>query len=519
MLGQSDRGDNHHCSRERPRLSIERSCSRTPVIVLANRAPFRHERATNGQVVVKRSASGLVTALEPLIESVSGIWVAHASGNADMLVVDDHGGLNVPPANPQYRLRYLRLGDDEYRGYYYGFANEGLWPLCHTVGVQPVFRPGDFQMYQAANTRFASAVVEEAAGSAPLVLVQDYHFALAPRVLRQRMPLSTIVAFWHIPWPRPRVFRTCPWARELLEGVLGSNIVGLQTRDDCVNFLGCVEALLPADVDCQQNTIRYRGRSTAVGAYPVGVEWANEVIRTTPSSSACRERVCRDLKLPSQVRLGIGIDRLDYTKGINEKFLAIERLLELRPELREHFVFVQVAEPSRDCLPAYRAARAQLLDTSERVNSRFGTSSYRPIQVLEAHHEPADVYRFYRAADLCYVASLHDGMNLVAKEFVSARDDQRGVLVLSQFAGAAQQLRAALLVNPSDIDQSAGVLAEALGMSMAEQSKRMRLLRENVATFDASWWTRQLVQGAVMENQRTYSIPVRDGSLAQRLSA
>ena len=518
MVGQFEGRDDHVGSRERPRASSGRSNTRTRVIVLANRAPFRHERATDGQVVVKRSASGLVTALEPLIESASGTWVAHASGDADMVVVDDRGGLDVPSATPRYRLRYLRLGDDEHRGYYYGFANEALWPLCHDVGVQPVFRPGDFQMYKAANVRFASAVVEEAEESAPLVLVQDYHFTLAPSLLRIRMPSSTIVAFWHIPWPRPRTFRACPWAREVLEGMLGSNIVGLQTHDDCMNFLSCVEALLPADVDFQQHAISYRGRATAVRAYPVGVDWANEAIRTTPPSSACRERVCRDLQLPSRVRLGIGIDRLDYTKGINEKFLAIERLLESRPELRGLFVFVQVAEPSRDCLPAYRAARAQLLDTSERVNARFGTISYRPIHVLEAHQEPADVFRLYRAADVCYVASLHDGMNLVAKEFVSARDDQRGVLVLSQFAGAAQQLRAALLVNPSDIDKSAGALGEALGMSIAEQSKRMRLMRDNVATFDASWWARQLVQHAAPGDQRTCTIPRRGGSVAQQLS-
>jgi trehalose 6-phosphate synthase len=489
------------------------------VIVLANRAPFSHERASDGQIIVKRSASGLVTALEPLIESESGTWVAHAAGNADMIVADDRGGLHVPPANPKYRLRYVRLGDDEHQGYYYGFANEALWPLCHNVGVAPVFRPGDFNMYHAANTRFAAAVAEEAAGTSSLVLVQDYHFALAPRALRQRLPLSSIAAFWHIPWPRPRVFITCPWAADLLDGMLGSNIIGVQTHDDCVNFLGCVEALLPAHVDRQQNTITYRGHCTSVRAYPVGVEWGNEVIRTTPPSSECRERVRRELQLPSSLRLGIGIDRLDYTKGIKEKFLAIERLLESRPELRGHFVFVQVAEPSRDCLPAYRSARTQLLDTSERVNSRFGTSSYRPIRVLEAHHEPADVYRFYRAADVCYVGSLADGMNLVAKEFIAARDDEQGVLVLSQFAGAAQQLRAALLVNPSDVDRTAGVLAEALGMCAAEQSKRMRLLRVNVETFDASWWARQLVQDAMTDGERPCTIPLRDGWDGQRLSA
>jgi trehalose 6-phosphate synthase len=521
MFGLPNRRADHIRTLERPRATpkISPDFDWSRVIVLANRAPFRHERATDGRVVVKRSASGLVTALEPLIESYSGIWVAHGAGNADTAVVDDRGGLNVPPASPQYRLRYVWLPDDEHQGYYYGFANEGLWPLCHAVDVQPVFRPDDFRMYRAANTRFAAAVAEEAGGGSPLVLVQDYHFALAPRALRQRLPWSTVVAFWHIPWPRPRMFRTCPWARELLEGLLGSNIVGLQTEDDCMNFLGCVESILHADVDLLQNTVTYRGHSTNVRAYPVGVAWANQVVRTTPPSSACRERVGRDLQLPSRVQLGVGIDRLDYTKGINEKFLAIERLFELRPEVRGHFVFVQVAEPSRDCLPAYRAARTQLIDTSERVNSRFGTSSYRPIQLLEAHHEPDEVYRFYRAADLCYVASLHDGMNLVAKEFVCARDDERGVLVLSQFAGAAQQLRGALLVNPSDVDRSAGVLADALGMSIAEQSKRMRLLRANVATFDASWWAQQLIHDAKRHGHRSHTVTGRPRVVAQRISA
>jgi trehalose 6-phosphate synthase len=369
------------------------------------------------------------------------------------------------------------------------------------------------------NTRFATAVAEEAAGDSAVVLVQDYHFALAPRMLRQRLPSSTLVAFWHIPWPRPRVLRTCPWARELLEGLLASTIVGLQTHEDCMNFLGGVESTLDADVDVSQNTVWYRGHATRVRAYPVGVEWNNQAVRATPPATVCRERVCRDLRLPSDVRLAVGIDRLDYTKGINEKLLAVERLLETHAELRGRFVLVQVAEPSRDCIPAYRAARTHLLATSQRVNARFGTSSYLPIQLLEAHHDPADVYRLYRAADLCYVGSLHDGMNLVAKEFVCARDDERGVLVLSQFAGATQQLRAALLVNPYAVDTSAEVLAQALGMSIPEQAKRMRLLRANVAAFDASWWARELVQDATLGHRHDRMIRAGDGPVAEWMSA
>jgi trehalose 6-phosphate synthase len=515
MFGWPNRLDNRFRKPEQSRATPNTSHSWSRVVVLANRAPFKHERGTDGRVVVGRCAGGLVTALEPLVEARSGTWVAPASGSADTAVVDDRGGVNVPASAPRYRLRYVWRPDHEHDG----FANEGLWPLCHSVQVEPVFRTADFRMYHSANARFAAAVAEEAGGDAPLVLMQDYHFALAPQLLRQRLPASTVVAFWHIPWPRPRVFRTCPWARELLEGILGSNIVGVQTDEDCMNFLGSVESILDADVDQQQNTVRYRGGSTIVRAYPIGVEWESHLLRRTPGAASCLERVCRDLQLPSDVRLGVGIDQLDYTKGMNEKFLAIEQLLEWRPDLRGRFVFVQVAEPGRDCLPANRAARTQLLDTSERVNSRFGTISYRPIHFIEAHYEPADVYRLYRAADLCYVASLHDGMNLVAKEFVSARDDERAVLVLSQFAGAARQLRAALLVNPNNVAKSAVALGEALDMSVVEQSKRMRLLRANVATFDASWWAQQLMHDADANRTRPSTAPARVESTAQRISA
>ena len=463
------------------------------VIVLANRAPFCHQRRADGRIVANQSASGLVTALQPLVAAYGGTWVAHGSGSADRMVVDGHDGLDVAVDTGAYRLRYVWLPEQEHRGYYYGFANEGLWPLCHAVGVQPVFRPGDFRMYRRANNRFAAAAAAECEAASQVVLVQDYHFALAPRAVRNRVPACTVASFWHIPWPSPRVFVACPWARELLDGLLGSDIVGFQTDTDCRNFLHTVALLLDAEVDLAKRTVEYRGCTTAVRAYPVGVDWDNQVVQTTPAPMICRERVCRDLQLPSNVRLAIGIDRLDYTKGINEKFLAVERLLETSLELRGRFVLVQVAEPSRDVLPEYRATRSQLVETSQRVNRRFGTGSYQPIRLLEVHHPPSDVYRFYRAADLCHVGSLHDGMNLVAKEFVCARDDERGVLVLSRFAGAAKQLTAAVLINPYAVDESAAALRRALAMPMTEQSQRMRRMRADVETFSAAWWAHQLI--------------------------
>ncbi len=465
------------------------------VIVLANRAPVSHE-LSRGRVVATRSASGLVTALEPLLEAYSGTWVAHAAGSADCDVVDGLGGIGVPPANPRYRLRYVRVPESEYDGYYYGFANEGLWPLCHTVDVRPVFRRRDYEMYRAANTRFAGVVADEAGGGSPLVLVQDYHFALAPRLLRRRLPHSRVVAFWHIPWPRPRTLRSCPWAIELLDGLLGSDVVGLQTDDDCRNFLACAEGLAEARVDASEGTVEYRGRITLVRAYPVGIDCSHAAMQSAPSPASCRERVFRDLDLPDGIGLGIGVDRMDYTKGINEKFLAIERLLEMQPALAGRFAFVQVAEPSRESLAAYRDARNQAAATCARINARFASAATPPIRLLEQHHEPDEVYRYYRAADFCYVGSLHDGMNLVAKEFVSARSDEQGVLVLSEFAGAARQLRAAVVVNPLQIDQAAAAMAAALEMPSVEQAKRMRILRHNVMSFDASWWAAQMVNDA-----------------------
>jgi trehalose 6-phosphate synthase len=466
------------------------------LIVVANRAPLSYEPDANGRMAIKRSGGGLVTAIEPLMKRYGGIWVAHGNGTIDAAHVADSGGLSVPPSSPHYRVRRVPLPSDEYRGYYYGFANEGLWPLCHALNVRPRFRPSDFQMYAAANSRFVAAVAAEAAGSVPLVLVQDYHFALAPRLLRRRLPGSTIVSFWHIPWPTAREFSACPWARELVLGLLPSDIIGVQTRDDCINVLDTVESTIDAEIDRRRDLIRWRGHTTHIRAYPVGVEWGNATVSATESAGECRARVLRDFRLPSDVRLCVGVDRLDYTKGINDKFLAVERLLESDPALRGRFVFIQIAEPSRDCLPAYQNARAQIRDTCNRVNARFTGPGWEPIVLLETHQGPLDVYRLYRAADVCYVGSLRDGMNLVAKEFVCAREDHRGVLVLSHFAGAARQLRSALIFNPYAVEHTARVLADALNMSETEQEERMRELRANVATYDAHWWAQQLINDA-----------------------
>ncbi len=490
---------------QRVRSCVDALGSHGPIVVLANREPIRHDRAPDGSIVLSRSASGLVTALEPVIQACSGVWVGHGAGSADREVVDQGDGLNVPAADPMYRLRRVWLDAREERGYYYGFANEGLWPLCHRTHVQPVFRSNDFDMYRRVNARFAEAVCEEVQNESPLILVQDYHFALAPRFIRQRLSRSTIVTFWHIPWPRPIDYDRCPWGTPLLEGLLGSDIIGFQTIPDCLNFLDTIEQLPGTRVDRARNVISHAGRHTMVRAYPISIEWPSRWVRRSPAAASCRELVFRALQLDPQMRLGVGIDRLDYTKGINEKFLAIEKLLESHPDFRERFVFVQIAEPSRNCLPAYREVRSRLLETADRVNRRFGTESYRPIVVRETHHAPAEVFQFMRAADLCYVGSLHDGMNLVAKEFVAARDDNRGVLVLSRFTGASTQLTDALIVNPYEIEAAARTIAQALTMPREEQAERMRRLRSGVARFNAFRWAGEMLVDA--SRLRTHRVP------------
>jgi trehalose 6-phosphate synthase len=462
------------------------------MVVLANREPFRHDRTPDGDIVVNRTAGGLVTALEPLIHACSGVWVAHGAGTADRAVVDERDGIDVSLSHARYRLRRVWLDAAEERGYYYGFANEGLWPLCHRTPVRAIFRAGDFKEYSEVNARFAAAVCDEVETESPVVLVQDYHFALAPQLIRRRLPLSTIISFWHIPWPRPSRFDACPMGRQLLIGLLGSSVVGFQTPDDCRNFVDTVGSSIDAGIDHRRGLITYRGRDIKVRAHPVSVDWPSRVAAQSPSVEACRAAIREELGLAPDVRLGVGVDRLDYTKGIIEKLMAVERMLERHPEHIGRFVFVQIAEPSRPCLPAYRALRSALWATADRINARFSGGTC-PIRLLEAHHDPAEVYRFLRAADLCYVGSLHDGMNLVAKEFVAARDDERGVLILSRFAGAARELPEALLVNPLDVEQSAGALADALSMNDEQQADRMRGLRDVVAEFNSYRWAAEML--------------------------
>jgi trehalose 6-phosphate synthase len=462
------------------------------VIVLANRQPYSHERDAQGQTAVRRSGSGVVNAVEPLLKACSGVWVGHGGANGDRDHATDRDGLSVPPDAPAYRLRRVWLSEEEERQYYDGFANSALWPLCHRTYVQPIFRAEDYNTYKTVNARFASAVCEESAGASPVVLVQDYHFALAPLMIRRQRPSCAVATFWHIPWPHWQTFAACPWRNEILQGLLGSNVIGFQTPADCFNFVETVDRLLGAQIDCGEGIVTYRDRQVLVRDYPASIEWPGGW-SNAGSIASCRTAVRRDLRVDNDTLIAVGVDRLDFTKGIEEKLLIVERLLETRPDLHGRFVFVELAEPSRGRLAAYRKARLAILATAERINRRFSQGAYRPVVIHEAHHTQATIARYFRGADVCVVSSLHDGMNLVSKEFVASRDDEQGMLVLSEFAGAATELHDALLINPYDTDRAALALAGALAMTPDEQRERMRRMRAVVARNDAHAWASRML--------------------------
>ncbi|HET9594435.1 MAG TPA: trehalose-6-phosphate synthase [Anaeromyxobacteraceae bacterium] len=481
---------------ERLHRTLTQSLEGERVLILANREPYIHDRREDGQVRVVHPASGLVTALEPVMRACSGVWVAHGSGSADREVVDRHDRVLVPPGEESYAIRRVWLGPEEERGYYYGFANEGLWPLCHLVYTRPAFRAEDWRQYHAVNGRFAQAVCDESDGPDPIILVQDYHFSLAPRIVRERLPRATVLAFWHIPWPSAERFGVCPWGRDILEGMLGSSIIGFHTQQHCNNFLECVDRFLEARIDRERMSVVLGGRETLVRAYPISIQWPNGWATAAPPPGECRRRVLAELGLGPDGLVGVGVDRIDYTKGIEERLLAVERALERFPHLRGRFTFAQLGAPSRTLIPEYRDLNDRVDAVTERINRRFADGTWRPIALLRGHHEPPAIFRYLRAADLCYVSSLHDGMNLVAKEFVAARDDERGVLVLSRFTGAARELTEALLVNPYDLEQASAAIATALAMPEAEQAERMRALRSQVADFNVYRWAGRMLTDA-----------------------
>jgi trehalose-6-phosphate synthase len=482
---------------ERLRVSLSNKLQNKPLFVIANREPYMHvhSNGSNGTVQVIVPASGLVTALEPVLLATDGTWIAHGSGNADREAVDAKDHLRVPPDHPSYTLRRVWLSAEEEKGYYEGFANEGIWPLCHIAHTRPIFRPEDWIAYQEVNRRFADAAIAEMEGTeSPIVLVQDYHFALLPRMIKEARPDARVAIFWHIPWPNPEVFGICPWQRELIDGLLGADLIGFHIQSHCNNFLSTVDRAVEALTEWDRFSVNRQGHLTRVRPYPISVGLQENGNSLQPHRSMKEESaaLCNELGI-SATLLGVGVDRIDYTKGILERFRAIELFFELYPSYQRRFTFIQIGAPSRTNIARYQSLLDELTVDAERINARFQAGHWKPILFLKKHHSHEQIARFYHAASLCLVTSLHDGMNLVAKEFVASREDNLGVLILSTFAGAALELTDALLINPYDVRQLAGAIHRALNMPSDEQAARMQHMRSSVREHNVYRWAASLL--------------------------
>ena len=480
---------------ERLRVSLRDRLQDQPLFVASNREPYMHVYDGNKTIKMLVPASGVVTAIEPVLLACNGTWIANGSGNADRETVDGHDHLRVPPDRPSYTLRRVWLTDEEDKGYYDGFSNEGLWPLCHIAHTRPVFRPEDWLQYQRINQRFADAVLQEMADvDSPILLAQDYHLALVPKMVKEVRPDARVAIFWHIPWPNAEVFGICPWQRELIEGLLGADLIGFHIQSHCNNFLESVDRALEALTEWDRFAVSRQGHVTRVRPYPISVAFPENPRSDTDSAnvSALRKALCDEMGIEA-THLGVGVDRVDYTKGILERFRALERFFELNPSYQHRFTFVQIGAPSRTDIERYKNFLDEVSSEADRINARFQTSRWKPIVFRKKHHSHEEISRFYQAASLCMVTSLHDGMNLVAKEFVASREDERGVLLLSTFAGAAHELSDALLVNPYDISQLARAIHRALEMPVQEQAERMQRMRHTVRQHNVYRWAAHLL--------------------------
>ncbi len=478
-------------TRERLAADVRSRLGSGRLFVVSNREPYMHTRRGR-PADVSVPPSGLVTALEPVLCACDGTWIAHGNGNADRETADRHGRLPVPPDDPRYILRRVWLTKEEEEGYYYGFSNEGLWPLCHIAHTRPIFRDKDWQQYKIVNQKFADAVLEEMSGiEKPLVLVQDYHFALLPRLIKRQRPDARVAIFWHIPWPNPETFGICPWQRELLDGLLGADLVAFHLQSHCNNFLETADRVVESRIDWEHFSVARLGHSTTTRPFPISVEF-NATSNAEDSASEIRLTLLKSLDVEA-LFLGVGVDRIDYTKGILERFLAVERFLEKYPRYQGQFTFVQIGAPSRSHLKRYHDLDAEIEVEAGRINWRFQREKWKPIVLLNRQHSHQEIAPYYKAADVCLVTSLHDGMNLVAKEFVAARDDDGGVLVLSIFTGAAHELSDALQVNPYDIDQMAEAIRTGLEMDPDRKQARMRNMRRVVQEHNVYRWAANLI--------------------------
>ncbi len=482
------------------------------LVIVANREPYIHQNR-NGVISCLRPASGLTTGLDPVMRACGGVWVAHGSGNADFEVCDEHGRLAVPPESPCYTLHRVWLSPEEEEGYYYGFANGTMWPLCHQAFQRPKFDPTDWEQYVAVNRKFTEAVLNEVDDEPGIIFVQDYHFALLPRMLKASRPDLVVAQFWHIPWPSREVFSICPWGDEILDGLLGNDLLAFHTQYHCNNFLETIDGCLEARVDWEKFGVIRNGLTSLIRPYPISVDPDQAQYFLPENLEAAEDRLRTQFRL-NDLPFLVGVDRLDYTKGIPDRIRAVDRLLTLYPEMHGRFHFVQIAAPSRVNLCEYQDLAEETQAIVDEINWKYEEEGWQPIIYCPQHFGPETLYLLYRICSGCIVSPLHDGMNLVAKEFISSRDDEMGVLVLSRFTGAAKELPDSVLVNPYDLDELAEALYRALTMPLQEQQTRMRRLRDQVNDNNIYRWAGMLLSeaGKIITSSRPVELP-RFGNL------
>jgi len=462
------------------------------LVVVSNREPYMHTiDEAGGSVAYVRPASGVVTAIDPIMRACGGTWVAHGSGTGDRRFVNSKNKLGVPPGDDRYILKRVWLTKDEEDGYYYGFSNEGLWPLCHNTHTRPIFRESDWRMYEKVNRIFAESVLEELPARNPFVFIQDYHFTLLPRMIKEKRPDATVALFWHIPWPNPEAFAICPYQHEILEGMLGCDLIGFHVQFHCNNFLETVNRLMEARVDMEKFSVVRADRETFIRAFPISI---NGFFGDKAPASDARhlERIRAEHRLEGKI-VAIGVDRVDYTKGIIERILAIDRFLEKYPDYRKRFVFIQIGAPSRTHIKRYHDFAAEVDELIQRKNWKYSDETWQPIIYLNRNLPPEEVRSYYEIGDLCIVSSLHDGMNLVAKEYVISKRGAEAMLILSRFTGASRELTDALLINPYSIEEFADAIKCAIEMPAAEKRRRMENMHRIIVENNVYRWAANII--------------------------
>lgn len=451
------------------------------LIVAIQREPYIHITTPEG-IKLDKVAGGAHVLLDGILKQVGGLMVAIGMGNADHLVVDEKGRIKVPPKEKSYTLKRIFLKKKELDGFYYGFANQTLWPLCHAVFVKPSFSREWWDSYVSVNEKYANAILEELDSQDAFIWINDYHLALLPKMLKDKNPSLTIGTFWHIPWPTYEIFRICPWRKQLLEGLAGSDFVGFHRGYHVENFIECARRELEVIVDSEPRSIQYKEHKTRLSNLPAGIDYHEIRQELEKYKNVTKSIFQRDFDISSKYVV-VGVDRIDYTKGLLERLKIIDRFLEKYPDFQEKFTYLSIGAPSRIHIPAYKSLNREIYDMVEKINWKYSTVSWQPVHFIDRVFERSKIFAYYKVADACMVTSLDDGMNLVAKEYVICADNDKGMLILSRFTGAAKDLTSALQINPYDTEGAADAIQIALTMPKEERIKRNKnmeaIVKEN----------------------------------------